>query len=267
MKTGRTGVIAVIVPDITNPYFASMVRSLERTARDADLQVLLADTGEDPQAEVRAAKTLAMDVDGFVVLSPRRLHRELETLGAVPTVFVQRQVRGHPSVLLRSAPAVREALSHLATEGHRRLAFLAGPTGSWAATERRSAVEKASATLQLDVRVVKAAAPTFEAATDAVEHIAEGDPTAVIAFNDQMALGVMAGLTRRGISVPEDVSLIGFDDIPMAAMVAPPLTTIHLPTEDAGSAAVGLLQDEGAPSVELMGKLVIRSSTGPVRRH
>jgi DNA-binding LacI/PurR family transcriptional regulator len=265
MKTGRTGVIAAIVPDITNPYFASMVRSLERTARDADLQVLLADTSEHPREEVRAAKTLARDVDGFVVLSPRRLHRELAALGSRPTVFVQRPVRGHPSVLLRSAPAVGEALAHLAEDGHRFLAFLAGPRGSWAATERRSAVQRAAGSFGLDVRVVTAQAPTFESATEAVDQILRSDVTAVIAFNDQMALGVMAGLARQGVSVPDDVSLVGFDDVPMAAMVAPPLTTVRLPTEDAGAVALGLLQDEGAPSVELIGKLVIRSSTGPVR--
>ena len=265
MKTGRTGVIAVIVPDITNPYFASMVRSLERTARDLDLQVLLADTGEYPKEEVRAAKMLAHDVDGFVVLSPRRLHRELEALGSRPTVFVQRPVRGHPSVLLRSASAVHEALTHLAADGHRSLAFLGGPPGSWAATERRGAVQKASLSLGLDVAVVNASAPTFEAATEAVGQILKLDVTAVIAFNDQMALGVMAGLARRGVAVPRDVSVIGFDDVPMAAMVAPPLTTIGLPTEEAGSVAVGLLQDEGAPSVELTGKLVLRSSTAAVR--
>ena len=265
MKTGQTGVIAVIVPDITNPYFASMVRSLERTARDVDLQVLLADTGELPKEEVRAAKMLVHDVDGFVVLSPRRLHRELEALGSMPTVFVQRPVRGYPSVLLRSASAVGEALTHLAADGHRRLSFLGGPTGSWAATERRAAVQKASLSMGLDVAVVNAAAPTFEAAAEAVGQILALEVTAVIAFNDQMALGVMAGLARRGVGVPEDVSIIGFDDVPMAAMVAPPLTTIGLPTEEAGSVAVGLLQGEGAPSVELTGKLVLRSSTAAVR--
>jgi DNA-binding LacI/PurR family transcriptional regulator len=116
----------------------------------------------------------------------------------------------------------------------------------------------------LDVAVVNASAPTFEAASEAVTQLLKLKGTAVIAFNDQMALGVMAGLARRGVSVPEDVSVIGFDDVPMAAMVAPPLTTIGLPTEEAGSVAFGLLQDEGASSVELTGKLVIRSSTAPV---
>src|SRR5580700_9961454 len=231
MKTGRTGNIAVIVPDITNPHFGSMVRAVERTAREADLQVLLADTSEHPNEEIRAARTFARDVDGFVVLSPRRLHRELDALGGRPAVFVNRPVPGYGSVLLRSATAVQDALLHLAGLGHHTLAFLGGPAGSWAASERRGAVRKTSRSCGLEVVMVDAAAPTFEAAVDAVPRLVETRVSGVIAFNDQMALGVIAGLARRGKAVPHDVSVIGFDDVPMAAMVAPPLTTIRLPTE------------------------------------
>jgi LacI family transcriptional regulator len=266
MKTGRTGNIAVIVPDITNPYFGSMVRAVERTAREAELQVLLADTGEHPREEVKVARALAHDVDGFVVLSPRRLHRELEALGSMPAVFVQRPVRGHASVLLRSAPAVREALIHLATFGHRDLVFLGGPTSSWAAGERRAAVRKTSGSAGMQVQMIDTPAPTFEAAVDAVPRVLDSGTTAVMAFNDQMALGVIAGLARLGVSVPGDISVIGFDDVPMAAMVAPPLTTIRLPTDEAGVAAVELFRGEGNPTTELFGTFVPRESTGKVTK-
>jgi LacI family transcriptional regulator len=266
MKTGRTGNIAVIVPDITNPYFASMVRAVERTARETALQVLLADTGEHPREEVKAARTLARDVDGFVILSPRRLHRELDALGSMPAVFVQRPVRGHPSVLLRSAPAVHEALLHLASLGHRDLVFLGGPTGSWAAVERRGAVRKNSGPVGMRVKMFDAAAPTFEAAADAVSRVLESGATAVIAFNDQMALGVIAGLARLGIGVPGDISVIGFDDVPMAAMVAPPLTTIRLPTDEAGTTAVELFRGGDSRTTELFGTFVVRESTGKVTK-
>jgi LacI family transcriptional regulator len=266
MKTGRTGNVAVIVPDITNPHFGSMVRAVERTARVGDLQVLLADTSEHPREEVRAARTLARDVDGFVVLSPRRLHRELDALGSKPAVFVNRPVTGYGSVLLRSAPAVGEALLHLASLGHRRLVFLGGPTGSWAAGERRTAVRKTAGTSGVDVALVDAPEPTFEAAVDTVPRLVKGRATAVIAFNDQMALGVIAGLARLGIAVPGDLSVVGFDDVPMAAMVAPPLTTISLPTEQAGTSAVELLRAGATTTTELFGALVIRESTGRVTK-
>ena len=266
MKTGRTGNVAVIVPDITNPHFGSMVRAVERTAREGDLQVLLADTSEHPREEIRAARTLAHDVDGFVVLSPRRLHRELDALGSKPAVFVNRPVPAYGSVLLRSAPAVGEALLHLASLGHRKLVFLGGPAGSWAASERRAAVRKAAGRSGVDVALVDAPEPTFEAAADSVPRLVGGPATAVIAFNDQMALGVIAGLARLGIAVPGDLSVIGFDDVPMAAMVAPPLTTISLPTEQAGTSAVELLRSGATTTTELFGALVVRESTGKVTK-
>jgi LacI family transcriptional regulator len=267
MKTGRTGNLAVIVPDITNPYFGSTVRAVERTARGGDLQVLLADSSEHPREEVRAARALVHDVDGFVVLSPRRLHRELDALGAKPAVFVNRAVPRYGSVLLRSAPAVAEALLHLASLGHRNVAFLGGPAGSWAAAERRAAVRKTAASAGVGVTMVDAPAPTFEAAADSVPRLVTGPATAVIAFNDQMALGVIAGLARIGKAVPGDVSVVGCDDVPMAAMVAPPLTTISLPTEQAGTAAVELLRAGATSSTELFGTLVVRESTGSVTKH
>jgi len=264
MKTGRTGTIAVIVPDITNPHFGSMVRAVERAAREGDLQVLLADTSEHPREEVTAARTLAHNVDGFVVLSPRRLHRDLDALASKPAVFVNRPVRGYGSVLLRSAPAVHDALLHLAAFGHRKLAFLGGPSGSWAAVERKAAVRKTGDSSGLSVVTVDVAAPTFEAAADAVPNVLRTGATAVIAFNDQMALGVIAGLARLGVPVPGEMSVVGFDDVPMAAMVAPPLTTVGLPTEEAGATAVDLLRDAATSTTELFGSLVVRASTGPV---
>jgi DNA-binding LacI/PurR family transcriptional regulator len=261
--TGRTGNIAVIVPDITNPHFASLVRSVERAARDSDLQVLLIDTGEHPDEEVRAARSLARDVDGFVVLSPRRLHRQLDALGASPASFVNRPVRDRASILLRTAPAVGEALHHLAALGHARVAYLGGPPGSWAAGERRNAVRRTSAAIGIDVVELVAETPTFEAAAEAVQGVVASGASAAMAFNDQMALGVMAGLAHLGVSVPTDVSVVGCDDVPMAAMVAPPLTTIAMPTEEAGALAVTLLR-EGTSTVDLFGTLVVRGSTAPL---
>jgi DNA-binding LacI/PurR family transcriptional regulator len=261
--TGRTGNLAVIVPDITNPHFASLVRAVERTARGAELHVLLVDTGEDRQEEVRAAKSLAGEVDGFIVISPRRLHRELDVFGTTPAVFVNRPVPQHSSVLFRTAPAVAEALHHLESNGHHALAYLGGPAASWAAGERRNAVRQTGRKIGLEVQETVVPSPTFEAALCMVERVVESGASAVVAFNDQMALGVIAGLRNLGVSVPGDVSVIGFDDVPMAAMVAPPLTTISMPTDEAGSLAVEMLR-ESAATRELFGTFVMRHSSGPV---
>jgi LacI family transcriptional regulator len=261
--TGRTGNVAVIVPDITNPHFASQVRSIERSARQSDLQVLLVDTGEHPEEEVRAVESLSREVDGFIVLSPRRVHRALGELGSTPAVFVNRPVRQHASILLRTAPAVGEALEHLAGLGHTRLAYLGGPSGSWAASERRTAVRHSGAA-RMEVVELGVGGPTFEAVADVVSAIVDSGVSAVLAFNDQMALGVIAGLRMLGIAVPGDISVVGFDDVPMAAMVAPPLTTISLPTGEVGAVAMAML-GKGPARTELFGELVVRHSTARVR--
>jgi LacI family transcriptional regulator len=262
--TGRTGNVAVIVPDITNPHFASLVRSVERSARQGDLQVLLVDTGEHPDEEVRAVESLSREVDGFIVVSPRRLHRALGALGSTPAVFVNRPVREHGSILLRTGPAVGDALQHLAGLGHARLAYLGGPSSSWAAGERRTAVRQSSPASGVQVVELAVGEPTFEAAGAVVPDVVASGATAVLAFNDQMALGVIAGLTNLGISVPHDVSVVGIDDVPMAAMVAPPLTTISLPTNEVGAVAVAML-DEGPAKKELFGELVVRHSAARAR--
>jgi LacI family transcriptional regulator len=253
----------VVVPDITNPYFASLVRAVERSAREAELQVFLVDTGEDPEEEVRAARTLASDVDGFVVLSPRQLHRQLAVFGSKPVVFVNRSVAGHGSVLIRTAPAMVEALHHLAKLGHRSVAYLTGPQGSWSASERLSSVRRTCRASGIGLLEIAVDSPIFAAAVTTVESILGSEATAVLAFNDQMALGVIAGLNGLGIAVPEQISVVGCDDVPMAAMVAPALTTIGMPTDEAGAAAIAMLLGEPI-QLELMGTFVLRQSTGPV---
>lgn len=262
--TGRTGNIAVIVPDITNPFFALLVRSVERAARLADQQVLLVDTGERTEEEERAARTLGPEVDGLIVVSPRKLHRSLDKQDT-PTVFVNRPAKGRPSVSMRSGPAAIDAMRHLAELGHERLVYVGGPKGAWAATERRDAVVRTGPKVGIDVEVLRATEPTVEGASQAVDVVLSSGATAVMTFNDQLALGVIAGLSQRGVRVPDDVSVVGCDDVPMAALVAPPLTTITMPTADAGAAAVELLV--GPPrNVELVGRLVVRGSTGPVKK-
>lgn len=262
--TGRTGNVAVIVPDITNPHFASLVRSVERSARQSDLQVLLVDTGEHPDEEVRAVESLSREVDGFIVVSPRHLHRALGALGHTPAVFVNRPVPEHASILLRTAPAVADALAHLSGLGHTRVAYLGGPSESWAAGERRTAVRQAGSAAGIDVVELAVGEPTFEATAVVVPDLVACGASAVLAFNDQMALGVVAGLGHLGISVPEDISVVGIDDVPMAAMVAPPLTTISLPTSEVGAVAVAML-GQGPAERELFGELVVRHSTARVR--
>lgn len=259
--TGRTGNVALIAPDITNPHFTSLVRGAGQATRELDLQLLLVDTGEHPDEEVRAARTLAPEVDGLVVLSARKLHRTLDVLGSTDVVFVDRPVKGRASVVMRAGAATEEAVQHLAALGHRELAYLPGPRASWAAGERLRAVQRASKKAAVDFHVFPVATPTFEAATAVVDDVLATDATAVLAFNDQMALGVISALAERRIRVPGDVSVIGCDDVPMATMTSPALTTIRMPAGEAGARAVQMLH-RPAQVASLAAEFVIRGSTG-----
>ena len=179
----------MIVPDITNPHFASLVRSVERSARQSDLQVLLVDTGEHPDEEVRAAESLSREVDGFIVVSPAASIVRCAPR-AIPAVFVNRPVREHASILLRTAPAVADVLQALGrSRAYARLAYLGGPSGSWAAGERRSAVRSTGGATGIEVVELSVAEPTFEATAIVVPDIVASGVSAVLAFNDQMALG------------------------------------------------------------------------------
>jgi DNA-binding LacI/PurR family transcriptional regulator len=186
-------------------------------------------------------------------------------LGDTPAVFVNRLVRGHPSVVMRTAAALTETVDHLAGLGHTELAYLGGPTGSWAASERRRAVTRAGQATGIRVHELAPGPPTFESGAEAVGAVVASGASAVVAFNAQLALGVMAGLANQGIEVPGEVSVVAGDDVPMAALTAPPLTAISLPTEAAGATAVRVLS-EGDRHVELRAHFVLRGSTGPTRR-
>ena len=154
----------------------------------------------------------------MIVVSPRKLHRVVDA-GSTPVVFVNRPAKGRASVVMRSAAAAADALRHLADLGHGRVVHVGGPKGSWAAGERREAVLRTGRASGIDVEAVEADAPTVDGASSAVDLVLQRGATAVMAFNDQLALGVIAGLSRRGVRVPEDISVVGCDDVPMAELV------------------------------------------------
>ena len=236
------------MPDLTNPHFAALVQAAGRAAREAELQLLLVDTGEHADEEVRAARTLTHEVDGFVVLSPRRLHKELAVLGSTPAVFVNRPVKGHASIIMRTAPAVEEAVRHLASLGHTDLAYVGGPKASWAATERRDAIRRSSAGHRPDrARGGRRAADLRGRRRRRGRRRGHAGRPRSWRSTPRWLSGVIAGLSRRGIAVPDEISVVGGDDVPMAPMTAPPLTAISLPTEEAGTAAIERLGGDERP--------------------
>lgn len=235
--------------------------------------MLLADTGKDPDENVCAVRSLARQADGLVVCVPQQAHRRpRQVLGATPAVFVNRPVRGFPSVLVDQRRIVHAALNHLYELGHRHLAHLAGPPDYWAATERvRHARAWADARADVTLLIVGPVAPTFDGGRTGIPAV-PSDVTALATFNDLMALGAIAELAARGVSVPAAMSVVGSDDVPAATMASPSLTTVATPFDDVGRSAALLLISEirkdALPATDPCGyspELVVRASTAPAQ--
>jgi DNA-binding LacI/PurR family transcriptional regulator len=273
--TGRTGNIGVIVPDLANPFYPAVLKGAQARARESDYSVFLADAEEDPGLEVELIKAMAKQVDGVVLCSSRASAGVLTDIANdTALVLLNRRISGVPAVVMDNAGGARQAVVHLAALGHRRVAYLDGPASSWSNKARRRGVKTHGTAHGLDVVELGPFPPTFEGGLLAADLSLAANVTAVIAYNDLVALGVISRLKDRSVGVPEDVSVIGFDDIPMAQMSVPALTTVSLPGERAGRLAIDVLNgeignrlrdEEGPVRGALPTSLIVRSSTAPPR--
>jgi LacI family transcriptional regulator len=273
LATGRTMALALLVPDITNPFYPELIRGAENRAEQAGYSLLLCETGEHADREQRLLWRVTGQVDGVIVCSPRSEEAGLVKVAqAVPTVLFNRAVRRIPSVSCLAGPGMAELVSHLVRLGHREVAYLQGPRASWSNKERLSAVRAAAHAHNVALHVLGPYLPTLEGGRNAAEDIASTGATAALAFDDLTAIGVIGRLWELGLHVPNDVSVTGCDDIFYAALFSPPLTTVRSATSAAGATAVEILLERigAAPSararhVELVGDVVVRASTAPVR--
>ncbi len=270
--TGRTGNVGVIVPELGNPFFLEMLGGAQARARKADYAVFVADGRESATEEAALIAAMRKQVDGIILCSSRLPPRRLAALDPVPTlVLVNRKIPGLPAIILDSAGGMRQAVRHLAELGHRRCAFVSGPRASWSNRQRRQALLAETARLGVEVAVLGPVSPQFESGVDVAEAVLAARVSAVLAYNDLVAVGILSRMAALGVAVPEELSVVGFDDIALAAMVTPPLTTVALPAARAGEAAVEVLMErlDGPVAVrsagvrELPAQLVVRSSTGP----
>jgi LacI family transcriptional regulator len=267
--TGRTHNLGLIVADISNPFFPPLIKAAQAQARQRDYHVFVADTDEDPVAEEEIIQTFTKQVDGVLLCSPRLSNRVIERLGAeVPFVVINRQVKGMSTVLMDVGHGARLAIGHLTALGHRRLALLAGPPGSWTSREiqREAGASARSAGVQL--AVIGPNQPTAEGGAEAAAAVLGSGATGVLAYNDLVAIGLIDGLYGRGVRVPADVSVIGVDDIVPGRLNRPKLTTVAMPASAAGRTAVDLLlqsvaagEPRPATQARLATSLVVREST------
>lgn len=267
----RSRVVALAVSDITNPFYFGIIRGAEKAAADNDFSLLVADARESADEERRMLARHLPLIDGLLVTSSRLSDTEIRGLARkVPVVVLNRRVHGLPCVLPDNPRGIRRAVEHLATLGHSRIGYLAGPEASWADGARWRAVREACLELSLsDVRVGPVG-PTLAGGRSGAEEVVRRRLTCVIAYNDLVAVGLLRGLAALGVHVPGEVSVIGFDNTLPAELVG--LTTVAQPVTSLGETAgrhVIAMATGQVRSRELVStlpvELKVRTSTGPVR--
>jgi DNA-binding LacI/PurR family transcriptional regulator len=272
--TGRTGNVGVIVPDLGNPYFHAVLKGAQARARRADYAVFVADGQESATEEEALIDAMRKQVDGIVLCSSRLPTTKLAALDNSPTVvLLNRRVPERASVVVDSADGMRQAVRHLAELGHRRCVFVSGPRRSWSNQQRQQGLRTAARAQGVEYEILGPVAPQFQSGVEAAEQVLATGASAVVAYNDLVAVGIISRLSELGVVVPDQLSVVGFDDIPLAAMAIPPLTTVSLPTMLAGEAAVEVLlerlQSRGSAqraARKLPAALIVRSTTGPPPR-
>jgi len=265
LPSGRTRMLALVVTDITNPHQFGLIRGAEAQAAAAGYTLVLADSRGRPDLEAELAARLGSSVDGFVLASSRRPDDELVALRRRrPLALYNRELEGFPSVVNDHDESSRQIVGHLVALGHRRLAHLGGPRNAWTANKRWAALATHSREAGAEILRLGPFPPTLEGGVAAADVGLASGATALVAFNDLMAIGVLRRLEQRGVGVPEAVSVVGHDDIFGADFCHPPLTTVASPVEEAGRALVGLLLDNReAHRIVLPTELRVRASTGP----
>jgi LacI family transcriptional regulator, galactose operon repressor len=280
LKTNRSFTVAVLLPDLTNPLFPPMVRGIEDALAEAGFTALIANTDNHPDRALAALETMRIrQADGCIAATATRDDGLLaDTAGEMPMVLINRRVLSHaiPAVVADDRSGVRQAVEHLAALGHERIAHVAGPQWLSTGADRHEAFVGAlrGVGLQPDPKLIsfgegfteEQGAVSLRALIDAGAEF-----TALVAGNDLMALGCYDALTERGLSCPNDVSIVGFNDMPFADKFNPPLTTVRIPHYEMGRRAAELLlerieSDGIAPGEDIVlpVELVQRASTAPV---
>lgn len=283
LKTARSMSVGVLLPDLTNPLFPPIVRGIEDVLAAGGYTTLIANTDNDQERQVALFDTLrARQVDGVIAATARRddrlfldAHRD-----GVKIVLVNRRVTGSgiPSVAGDDHDGVAMAVRHLIELGHTRIAHVAGPADTATGQARLRAYQQTldDAGISADRSLVATAAEFTETdgatATRAMLDAARSlPPTAVVAGNDMIALGVLDVFAERGLRCPTDISLVGFNDMAFVDRLAPPLTTVHVPHYEIGAEAARLLLERLAnpdippKSITLPVTLIVRGSTAPPR--
>jgi LacI family transcriptional regulator len=262
--------VAVVVPDIANPVFGAYVKAAQSEGWHRRQTVVLAATDFSPDREREVLTHLRDRADGLVVCSPRLDAEEVLSLcGRTPAVLVNRETTGADCVITDAADGLRQATDYLAALGHRRIAYVQGTQRSWSNSYRVELMHAEAERAGLQLELLGRQSETVAGGNAAAAGVVASGASAVITHNDLVAFGVMTGARALGVRIPEDLSVVGVDDIPFAEVSHPALTSVAVPMARAGSLSLDLLgralsgERQTPRTLRLPTQLVVRASTGP----
>ena len=282
LKAGRAASIGLIAPDLQNPYFAAVAAGVQDVAQSRDLLLVLCTTQSTPRWEDYYSQVLrARRVDGLIFLSGSGMLTPsiVELLHKDSVVLVDERLAGLevPTVTATNLAGARSVAEHILSHGHRRVGIISGPPSLWTAKQRLAGYQEALAASGIDPGSAPVATGDYQqdsgyaGARKLLERPVSDRPTALICANDLMAVGAMLYCREAGLRIPHDISLCGFDNIPLAALIEPALTSVDQCGRSLGRAACRLLlrlispqEDDTDPiEVDYPTRLIIRASVGP----
>ncbi|HEX2553766.1 MAG TPA: LacI family DNA-binding transcriptional regulator [Microvirga sp.] len=274
LRSQKSRMVLVVLPNLGNIFFSKILRGIEETLFEAGYGMIIGDLDGSPEKEARFTAFMAGgQVDGAILLNG---HVFSEARAGIPLIALCEAIpeAAIPQIEVDNRAAAQAMTEYLAALGHRRIAYVCGPAGNVLERERLRGYRDglAAAGLAFDPGLVFPGDYSLEAGVQVGEGILarEGRPGAVFCSNDEMAIGLMRTLISGGLRVPQDISVAGFDDIEFAAVVEPPLTTVHQPRRELGQAGAAVLLDllagrKAQPRVRLPTEIIVRASTGPAR--
>lgn len=234
-----SGLIAFVVADLSNPVFAEYARSAQHECFTNNLGLLVIDSEENAAIERDAIRLAYSHIDGIILGSSRLSDAGIRKLAQTkPVIAMNRSIRGIQSVIADASQGLEQAMEHLTELGHGAITYLGGPESSWQDGVRWRTLSSLCSRRNIKLHRVSGRAPSFSGGYRCREEFLNNPTTAVVAYNDTMAIGFVASLHAKGIKVPEQISVVGIDDVQFSSLVSPALSTVRMPRKELGSRAV-----------------------------
>ncbi|MBU1347762.1 MAG: LacI family transcriptional regulator [Alphaproteobacteria bacterium] len=280
LSTSRTDTVGVILPDLFGEFFSELIRGMDVAARANGLHLIVSSSHDDASEAAAAIRSMRGRVDGLIVLSPHLDSANLAAnlAGRLPVLLMNGGANdaGRPSMIVDNIGGAVAAVEHLLSLGRTRVAHIGGPAGNQEAREREAGYVQAMANAGHATQVVAGDFTQASGHVAATVLMAEGvRPDAIFAANDMMAVGALLALQEAGVRCPEDVAVVGFDDVPIAQLVRPALTTLRIEIAETGRRAmdrlVALIASSNDPEATpdtacetIRPRLVVRQSCGDI---